>query len=190
MDDRITDKPPKPWGAITDKPSGMGWRHRGDEPRARRWWKWLLFLGIIPLLVWGYDRIVMNHWVGFTDLGVEFVVIDAGSEMLIPGARVEVQSEGGFYEERDKQEFVLLADAGVARKVCRHSMCFGTQSGLLFTDTFAVHLPGWRLRVSADGYQPSAWSDLDELEYRRQAHLAGPGKAKLVVPVSLPRSPP
>jgi len=29
----------------------------------------------------------------------------------------EVQSEGGFYEEQDKQEFTLVADArGLARK--------------------------------------------------------------------------
>ena len=57
MDERITDRPPKPWGAVTGKPPGWGSHPRGDEPGARRWWKWLLLLGIIPLAAWGYDLI-------------------------------------------------------------------------------------------------------------------------------------
>src|SRR5436190_1799331 len=61
------------------------------------------------------------------------------------GARVEVQSEGGFYDERERREFVLIADDdGVARKDCRNSMCFGTQSRLRLTDTYVVHLPWFK----------------------------------------------
>jgi hypothetical protein len=142
----------------------------------------------VPLLVWGYDLIQSIQWVGGTDLEVEFVLRETGSGNPIPSARVEVQSEGGFYEERGKQAFVLSADTGgVARKECRNSMCFGTRSGLGFTDTFAVHLPWWRFRVSAPGFESSAWMDLDVFEFRRRAHRTGPGKAKLSVAVSLHR---
>jgi hypothetical protein len=54
-----------------------------------------------------------------------------------------------------------------------------------FTDTFVVHLPYWRFRVVADGYEPGEWTELDVPQYIRQARRAGPRKAKLVVPVSL-----
>ena len=93
----------------------------------------------------------------------------------VPGARVEVQSEGGLYEERDKQEFVLVAGAdGLARRECLHSMCFGTRSGLGFTNTFVVHLPWWRYRVVSEHYGPTEWSDLDVPDQRRQVRRAGP----------------
>jgi hypothetical protein len=152
----------------------------------RHWWKLLLLVIAVLLFVWGFDRSQSIMWVGRTDLEVEFTVNDTATGGAVPGARVEVQSEGGFYEERDKQEFVLVADAGgTACKVCRNSMCFGTQSGLRVTDTFGVHLPRWRFRVVAEGYEPGKWTYLETEENIQQAHRAGPGKAKLVVPVSL-----
>lgn len=155
-----------------------------------RRWKWLLFIVCIgPLLVWGYDRGLMMHWVGSTDLDVEFAVTDAGSGISISGARVEVQSEGGFYEEGDQQEFVLLADAGgSAHKMCRNSMCFGTCSGLGFTDTYVVHLPFWRFRAVALGYEPSEWVELDVPKYVRQVKRSGPRQAMLLVTLSLHKS--
>jgi len=154
---------------------------------ARRWWKRLLIASIaLPLLAFGFDRILTIHWVGSTDLEVTFVVADASTGKPIPNARVEIQSEGGLYEERDRQEFVLVAAAdGIARKECRSSMCFGTQSRLRFTDTFVVHLPSWRYRVVAQGFQSAEWADLDVLEFRRQVKRDAPGKAKLVIPVTL-----
>jgi len=156
---------------------------------ARRWRTLLLIAAIVvPLLLWGYDRVQTIYWVGSTDLEVEFAITDAATGSPIPGSRIEVQSEGGFYEEQDKQEFVLVAGAhGVARKECRGSMCFGTQSGLRFTNTFVVHLPWWRYRVVSEGYEPTEWTDVDVLELRRQVRRTSPGKAGLVVPVSLPK---
>lgn len=156
--------------------------------RGRRW-KWLLLIACaVPLLVWCCDRFQTIQWVGHTNLEIDFAVTDATTGSPIRGARVEVQSEGGFYEENFKQDFVLTTDVGGnARRECRQSMCFGTESGLRFTDTFAVHLPYWRYRVVADGYEPIEWADLDVLELRRQVRRDGPGKAKLVVPVSLHR---
>lgn len=153
----------------------------------RRWWILLLSVIALPLLVWGYDRLLMTRWVGDTDLEVEFVVTDSVTGGPVPRARVEIQSEGGFYAEDFKQDFTLTGDdSGVARKECLHSMCFGTQSQLRFTDTFAVHLPFWRYRVVAGGYHSTEWIELG-LPQARQVQRAGHGKAKLVVPVALRR---
>ena len=157
---------------------------------ARRWWKRLLVVVIaVPLLVWGYDRVQMIHWVGSTDLEVHFAVTDSATGAPIPGARVEIQqAKGGFYEDRDEKDFVLFSGGdGLASRECRESMCFGTGSGLGFTDTFAVHLPYWRFRVIADGYKSGEWTELDVPRYIRKARRAGPRKAKLVVPVALPK---
>jgi len=138
------------------------------------------------LLAWGYDRVLTIYWVGSTNLEVEFAVTDLVTGSPIPGAQIEVQSEGGFYEEPEQQEFVLVAGAdGVVSKQCRDNMCFGTQSGFRFTDTFAVHLPFWRYRVLADGYPPTDWADIDVLEFRRKVRRVGPGRTKLAVPLSL-----
>jgi hypothetical protein len=158
----------------------------------RRWWKWLLIVGIVvPLLALGFDRLQKIYWVGSTDLDIEFIVTGASSSDPVPGARVEVHSEGGFYDERDKQEFALVTNAdGVARKVCHDSMCSGTQSGLRFTDTYAVHLPWWWFRVIAPGYEPSEWLELDVTQYREQVQRTGPQRARLAVSVSLQKSHP
>jgi hypothetical protein len=161
----------------------------------RRWWKWLLPAACAAALLvasaWVCDRSAKIAWVGNADLDIEFVVTEAGSGSPIAGARVEAQSEGGFYEERGnfyeergKQEFVVVSDAGgVAHGEYRRVMSFGTRSRLGFTDTYDVHLPSLRFRVAAPGYQPSGWIEL--WEYRRQVKRAGPGRARLTVPVPL-----
>lgn len=155
-----------------------------------RWCKrFLIVAGAVLLMAGAYDRFLMMHRVGGTDLEVEFVVVEASSGNRVQGARVEVKSDGGFYEEKEPQEFVLAVDAGgVARKVCRNTMCFGTGSGLGVTDTFAVHLPFWIFRVTAPGHESSQWIDLDVPAYGRQVRRVCPGQAKVVVPVSLAKS--
>jgi hypothetical protein len=156
---------------------------------ARSWWKWLLVLGLIPLLVLGWDRVQMICWVGHTDLEIEFVVVDGDSDQPVPGARIDLYSVGRSYDYQDGEQFHLLADAvGVARKECLGTMCSGTQSGLRFTDTYVVHLPCWLFRVSAQGFEQTEWVELDTCEYYRQAQRVGPCKARLVVQVALRRS--
>jgi hypothetical protein len=148
-------------------------------------------VGFVLLLVWGWDVVQTRWWVGSTDLEVEFVIVTADTGQPVPGARIEIRSEGGFYEGRETREFVLLTDgSGVARKECRNNMCCGTRSGLGFTDTFSVHLPWWQFRVSATGFESSEWVYLlDVVRDRQRADRIGPGKAKLVVPVSLQKKP-
>jgi hypothetical protein len=155
----------------------------------RNRWRWMvLLMAVPPLTVLAYDRAVKSSWVGHADLEVEFVVVDAASDQPIEGAELAIQSDGGFYAERDEAPFTLRTDAGgAARRVCHDSMCFGTQSGLRVTDTYAVHLPWWTFRVSAPGYQPTDPELLDVRERVRQVQRVGPRAAKLVVRVPLQR---
>jgi hypothetical protein len=148
-------------------------------------WEWFV-VGLIAvvLVLLALPAVQKVHWVGHTDLEVEFAVTDAATGEPIPKAGLEIHSEGGFYEEREPRDFKLVAGPdGRVSYLCRNSMCFGTSG--LFTDTFVVHLPWWRFRVVADEYEPGEWTELDVPEYIRQARRDGPGKAKLVVPVSL-----
>ena len=152
----------------------------------KRWRLWLVGLAAIPLAVWGCDRLQTIHWVGHTDLEIEFVVTEAATGQPVEGAKIAVVSEGGFYREREEKELTLVTGQdGIASRVCHDSMCFGTQSGLRFKDTFVVHLPWWHYRVTADGFEPSELAYLVVLEYIRQVKRIGPGAAKLIVPVSI-----
>jgi hypothetical protein len=155
----------------------------------RKRWRWIvLLMAAAPLAALAYDRTVKLSWVGHADLEIEFMVVDAASGQSIEGAEVAVQSEDGFYAERDEASFTLRTDAvGAAHRVCHDSMCFGTQSGLRVTDTYAVHLPWWTFRVSALGYQPTDPDFLDLRERVRQVQRVSPRAAKLAVRVPLQR---
>ena len=155
---------------------------RVRRPSCGEWVVAGLILVLVALLA--LPTVQKVHWVGPTDLQVEFAVTDAATGEPIPGAVVEIHSEGGFYEEREPRDFRLVAGPdGRVAYLCRNSMCFGTSG--LFTDTYAVHLPWWQFRVSAPGYEPTALTDLDVLEHRRAATRDGARRARLVVPVSL-----
>jgi hypothetical protein len=157
----------------------------------RRRWKWLLAIALIPIGIRCYDRFQRICWVGDTDLTIEFVVSDLDSANPIPKAKIHIHSEGGFYKKRDEKDFVLITDEeGKVEKVCRDSMCFGTQSGLKFTDTYVVHLPWWQYRVSAEGYTTTNLIELDVMELVRQVQRIGPGQSKLVVRIPLQKTSP
>ncbi|HEV3436416.1 MAG TPA: hypothetical protein VG122_03590 [Gemmata sp.] len=133
----------------------------------------ILFLGLIEV-----------HWVGGTDLTVEFVTIDADTGQPIAGSTIKINSEGGFYKESEPRDFELTTGGdGTAQYQCLNSMCFGTSG--MFTNTFVVHLPWWNYTVSAPGYQLSERIYLDTSETARQVKRTGPGVSKVVVPIPL-----
>jgi hypothetical protein len=151
----------------------------------RQWWG-VLAIALIPLLVWGFDRLPIMHWLGHTDLTVEFMIASQDTGQPIPGARIDIRQ----YDPEDKEDFVLHADLnGMAGCECPNSTCFGTRSALGFTDSFTVRLPYWCFRVSASGFESSNWIDFHVEELHRRVQRVGPGKTKLVVPVSLPTKP-
>jgi hypothetical protein len=155
---------------------------------ARHWWIWLSLLACgLLVITCVYDRVELIAWVGATDLDVEFVITDADSGAPLPGARVEIHSEGGLLaHEESKGDFVLIVDEdGVAQKARPRCMCHGDRSGLGFTNSFAIHTPWWRFRAVAAGYETPEWAWLDSIDHSRQLQRLGPGRTKLVVPISL-----
>src|SRR6516162_6402728 len=65
------------------------------------------------------------HWVGFTDLLIEFVVSDAETGEPIPDAIIKMHSEGGLYKERDQGDFRLVTGSdGRAQHLYGRCGCF------------------------------------------------------------------
>jgi hypothetical protein len=121
-------------------------------------WVVVGLIGVV-LLIMLLPTFQTIHWVGSTDLEIDFVVLDNATGQPIPGATVEIHSEGGFYEEDYPQDFELVADQdGIATRVCRNNMCCGTSGWNI--DTYSVHLPWWLYRVSAPGYRATKRTDL------------------------------
>jgi len=154
----------------------------------RRWLLWACLIVVtLPLLVWGYDRLLFNYWVGSTDIEFEFVVADADTNSHVPGVTIEVQPvdrtpEGGG----EASELVLVADeTGAVRKLFRDVTCTGEQSGLRLTNSYAICLPRWWFRATAPGYQPSPRLFLDSKEYEQRLQRVDSHRTKLVVPVTL-----
>jgi hypothetical protein len=145
---------------------------------------------VLGLAAWGFDRSQTIRWVGATHLDVQFLVTDADSGQPVQGACIHVWSEGGFYDgawEKDRGKlFELRTDAaGRVCRECRNNRCSGTQSRLRFTNSYNVTIPSWSLRVSAEGYQPSTWVDL---EYAGKCVRAGPERDVLMVHVVLKKT--
>ena len=94
---------------------------------------------------------------------------------MLPGG--DAQSEDRFRDEPEKHAMALVADSdGVARTECPRCMCFRTRSRLKFTDTYVSHLPDWRFRVIADGWNPTEWVDLDTPEVWPTDPASWPGQ--------------
>lgn len=148
----------------------------------------LVIFTLVTIAVYLIDRSQTMKWVGVTNLDLDFLVIDADTQDPIPNARVEIFSNGGFYDggdEEDQKTFDLRTDAtGVARRRCGNNRCIGTQSRLLFTDTYHVYTPMWRVRALALGHEPSPWVWLYD-EYRGKAIHEALQSDRLVVEISL-----
>jgi hypothetical protein len=145
-------------------------------------WFVIAAIGVVLLLLLLPSRQTI-HWVGSTDLEIEFAVLEAMTSDPIPGATIQIHSEGGFYEERNPRDFTLVAGPdGCATHLCRDCMSFGTSGPNI--DTFAVHLPRWLYQVSAPGYESSKKIELGFMENARNVQRGHP-TSKLVVYISL-----
>jgi hypothetical protein len=148
------------------------------------------FIVVPVLLLWGFDRSQMMHWVGVTNLRIEFVVMNADSGQPIPDARIKVKSHGGFYDGGHEGEgpFELVTDAaGTVSRQLTNNRCIGSVSALKFTDTHHVYMPHWGVQVFAPGYRPSAWVNLAE-EYHGQVERQGPENNRLVVRIPMQKA--
>lgn len=143
----------------------------------------------VPLLLLGYDRILMVFWDGRTELEVEFIISDAKTGDRIIGATVEARNLEKVRQENGNYEYVMAfslnSDAeGVARTVCRRFTC-GRESGLSFTNTFTVESLDWEYRVTANGYLPTEWAYIDAREINQLVKRVSPDKTKVIWSVLL-----
>jgi hypothetical protein len=86
-----------------------------------------LLLGSVAFL---FDRSVVAKGVGGTNLDIDFVVEDEQTKQPVPEARIEVNSEGGFYDGADKEigKLDLKADAaGMAHREFRGRVVYRFQ---------------------------------------------------------------
>jgi hypothetical protein len=151
----------------------------------RKMWQWLLVIAILAIGGVLLTALTSKTWgVGHTDVEVSFVVTDGETGGSLVEARVEIRKEkGGLCEDQEEKEFAIFTNHdGVARRVERKCMCFGTSS--IFEDSFGTHLPRWLFRVSAEGYTPTRWSALEVYEHYRRVRR-GKEVATLTVPIAL-----
>lgn len=156
----------------------------------RSTYRFIAIIASIPVSIALYDYIVKIYWVGYVDLQIEFVVIDAETRKPVPRARLEIISEEVGLKENNQKQFVVDGDTGGSArpKLIEDCMCSGVSSGLHFSDQFAVRIPYWRYRASADGFKTSEWEDLYRSEMKKNIERVSPQYAKILVPVRLERS--
>ena len=157
---------------------------------SRRWlrrsvWVLLVLLGAVVL----WDRGQVMLWVGRTDLTVVIEVTDAWTGSPISGATLELEEhpDGVFEEGVEGITSVTLQcdENGIARVERGEVRCVGKRSGLGWTDTFVVYPQLCRVRASAPKYTSGDWANLWEEPHRNETRRDGPGRSKLVIPVTL-----
>ena len=122
-------------------------------------------------------------WVGSTDLEIEFIVLEVMTSDPVPGATIDIHSEGGLYEEREPRDFALVTGPdGRMTYLCRNCMTCGRSGPKI--NTFAVSLPMWLYQVSAAGYETTGKIGLESTENHRNVQRGHP-TSKLVLYISL-----
>jgi hypothetical protein len=139
---------------------------------------------LIVLLVMCLPLVQTVHWVGHTQLEVEFVVTEAGGGQPVEGATITIRTEeGGFCRWERGKKLVLVTDAdGRAKKRCT-CMCFGSSGWR--TNTFGIHLPDWWVAVAAPGFRSSQETPLGVIVGYPFDVRRGEGCAYLMVALEL-----
>jgi hypothetical protein len=152
-------------------------------PITRVEWVVIGLIALVLLLLLLPPAIQTIDWVGSTDLEIEFMALDATTSDPIPGATIDIHSEGGLYEEREPRDFALVTGPdGRVTYLCRNCMTSGTSGPNI--NTLAVSLPMWLYQVSAAGYETTGKIGLESTENHRNVQRGHP-TSKLVVLVSL-----
>jgi hypothetical protein len=119
---------------------------------------------MIGLLALGLDRSQMVDWIGAADLRIEFIVTDADSGRPIPETRINIVSQGGWYDGAETdcdRPFELRTNGdGIATRLVRNARTTGMTSTLRITNTYRIWIPNWKLRAIAEGYTTSEWIEL------------------------------
>src|SRR5438552_13459414 len=89
------------------------------------------------------------------------------------GAKIAIiEEEGNLCADRGQAPFDLVANEhGIATRLRKNCMCFGTKG--MGKDTFAIHIPGWHVQVSAPGYSLPEPFFLDTRENQQRVQRGG-----------------
>jgi hypothetical protein len=151
----------------------------------------LVLVGVALLIGICHPATSYIHWVGSKDLKITFLALDADSEEPVKDAKVDVlYEETNLCSNRQKVPFSLVGDDdGVVSHLNKECMCFGTEGGWGPTrkDTFAIHIPGWRVVVGAPGYLSSEAFYLDTAENQHRI-VRGDKTATLEIVVKLQKA--
>jgi hypothetical protein len=148
--------------------------------------QFLLIVDLLALVVLAYDRVLMIHWLGSTDLEIRFVVTDIATGEPIPDAKIEIKSEGGRYKDAKAENFTLTTNAnGEASKNCYENWSSGTTSGLRFTNRYGLYTPDWQYHGAAPKYKPSVWAGIEVFDKRNRPQRMGPRQHLLIIPIAL-----
>ena len=115
-----------------------------------------VLLGLIPN--WGASKRALE--VGHTNVPLDFVIIDAGSEQPIAGASILLQ-DPDYLDLPPQVPQTLAATSGLDGhyRVTLMGLMFSAESSVTEDGKFLkslgrwVRYPNWELHVSADGYQ-------------------------------------
>jgi hypothetical protein len=136
------------------------------------------------------DPALYHKWAGENDLEIVFQVVDAVDNRPLKDATVEVVLEDyNLCRNNEPLPFKLATDSsGHAKHIAHDCLCFGTKRSWLFgqLDTFSIHVPGWYVKVEADGYVPTALFFLDTPENQKKVRIDN-GIAILRLAVALER---
>jgi hypothetical protein len=132
-------------------------------------------------------------WVGFRDLEITFLVVDADSGDPISAAVIDIpKTREGLCQGCEGPFRFVTNQQGVAKHLCKHCMCSGFSGWRLFfrhVESFGSHTPGWVFDVSAPGFQKIGEEHLFKDEILRTMRR-GDQFATMEVAIQLHRLPP
>jgi hypothetical protein len=152
----------------------------------RRLVQCLLIIDLLALMVLAYDRVLMIHWLGSTDLEIKFVVTDRATGEPITDATIDIESWGGWDRDQVEGKFTLTTNTnGEASKILYENRSYGTTSGLRFTNTYGIYPPDWQYRVIASKYKPSVSAWVETFDKRNRPQRMGPRQHLLIILITL-----
>jgi len=160
----------------------------------KAFWKYGMLAISIYGALWMVDRSNMCDWVGTTNLDVTICAFDAATGQTIEGARIELAAEfpteltGDFHESATDHLYHAWFTTGPSGKVeihCNGVTCSGTRSFLLFTNTYHVYRPNWRIDCQAPGFERIQNQWINDFKNPLIVRHVAPGQNELTIPLSM-----
>ncbi|MBI3409629.1 MAG: hypothetical protein HY040_14915 [Planctomycetes bacterium] len=134
-------------------------------------WHWLILPCIVIAGLCSWQLVELSKvtlWIGFSDLNVEFFIVDATTNEPVPDAEIKV-----YPDTRAAPQSMNGNITGMAQ--IRFKDCKMTGRDTAFSKTKRVYEPiDVRIAVSAPGYAASETFDLSWLLHKEKQDFSGP----------------